>query len=77
MEYKYDHEADAVYIRISTLEHHHSQELDDSRFIDYAEDGSVIGVELLYVSGGVDTEGLPHREEIKQLLSEKGIKVFA
>jgi len=77
MEYQYDHNADCVYILINNLPHAYSKELDETRFVDYAEDGTVIGVELLYVSGGVDVSDLPYQSEIEKLLEQHGIKVYA
>ncbi len=77
MEYQYDTNADCAYILINNLRHAYSKELDETRFIDYAEDGTVIGVELLYVSGGVDTSDLPYQSEIEKLLEQHGINVYA
>jgi len=77
MEYQYDSNADCAYILINNLLHAYSKELDETRVIDYAEDGTVIGVELLYVSGGVDISGLPYQSEIEKLLEKHGIKVYA
>lgn len=77
MEYQYDLNADCAYILINNLPHAYSKELDETRFIDYAEDGTVIGVELLYVSGGADVSDLPYQSEITKLLEKHGIKVYA
>jgi len=77
MEYEYDPNADCAYIHINKLPYAFSKEIDETRFVDYAEDGTVIGVELLYVSGGVDTCDLPCESEIAELLEKQGVKVFA
>jgi uncharacterized protein YuzE len=77
MEYRYDADADCAYITISNKSYAYSEELDDTRYVDHAEDGSVIGVELLYVSGGVDVVGLPQEAEITELLEKHGLKVYA
>jgi uncharacterized protein YuzE len=77
MEYRYDHNADCAYVLINDLPHAYSKELDETRFIDYAEDGTVIGIELLYVSGGVDVSDLPYRAEVEKLLENNGMKVYA
>jgi uncharacterized protein YuzE len=77
MKYQYDPNADCAYILINNLRYAYSKELDETRFIDYAEDGAVIGVELLYVSGGVDTSDLPYQSKIEKLLEQHGIKVYA
>jgi uncharacterized protein YuzE len=77
MEYRYDADADCVYITINKLEYAYSEELDETRFVDHAEDGTVIGIELLYVSGGVDVSGLPYEAEVSNLLKENNLKVYA
>ena len=77
MQYRYDKDADSVYILINDLPYAYSKEVDESRFIDYAKDGTVIGVELLYVSGGVETSGLPHASDLDILLDQHGVKVYA
>ena len=66
---EYDSEADAIYIkfregagRLST------RRLDDRRMIDTDEDGDV-GVELLFVSQGIDLDGLPRGDEIAAALN--------
>lgn len=75
--YEYDPEADCAYILINDLPHAYSKEVDETRFIDYAEDGTVIGIELLYVGSGVDVTDLPYRSEIEKLLEEHQIRIFA
>jgi len=77
MEYQYDPEADSAYILVNDLPHAYSKEADDTRFIDYAEDGTVIGIELLYVGAGVDVSDLPYQEEIAEILEKNKIKVYA
>jgi uncharacterized protein YuzE len=77
MKYKYDKTADAAYILINDLPHAYSKEIDDTRIVDYTEDGKVIGIELLYVSGGVDLSGLPYESELSKLLAKHHVKVFA
>lgn len=77
MQYRYDYNSDCAYILINDLPHAYSKEVDEARFVDYAEDGTVIGVELLYVSGGVDISELPYESEIGKLLEKHDIKVFA
>jgi uncharacterized protein YuzE len=77
MKCEYDYNTDCVYILINDLPHAYSKEIDDARFIDYAKDGTVIGIELLYVSGGVDISDLPHGDEIGKLLEKHNIEVYA
>ncbi len=77
MKVKYDKEADAVYIRFSGKPYAYGRDLDHERRIDFAQDGSPIGVELLCVSEGVITDDLPHRAEVERVLGDKGIRVYA
>jgi hypothetical protein len=50
--------------------------LDDSRHIDFGDDQRPIGIELLDVSMGVETGGLPERETVDRMLNRYGIKVL-
>lgn len=77
MQYQYDRDADAVYILINDLPFAYSIEIDESRFVDYAKDGTIIGIELLYVSGGVDITDLPFTSDVERMLNENGIKIYA
>ena len=77
MELKHDKDADAVYIRLNDKPYAHGEELDPERRIDYAADGTPIGVELLCVSEGVDVRDLPQQDEIVRLLSDLKVRVLA
>ncbi len=76
MEFKRDMEADAIYISLSNKPYAYGKDLDDERRIDYAGDNTLIGVELLCVSDGVNIDVLPHRDEIIDVLESNGIKVY-
>jgi uncharacterized protein YuzE len=73
----YDREADAVYVYLSEKPYDHGKRLGNRRRIDYASDGTVVGIEFLYVSDGVDVSDLPEQEQISRLLEEQNLKVFA
>ena len=77
MKIKYDKQADAIYIRFSDAPYAYGRDLDNERRIDYDANGEPRGVELLCVSDGVITDGLPRRGEIEQLLEKHHIKMFA
>jgi len=77
MKYRYDEEADAIYIRLTDKDYAYGEELDPERRIDYAVDGTPVGVELLCVSTGVDVRDLPERESIARLLASHRIRVLA
>ena len=78
LELKHDKEADAVYILLDDKPYSYGKKVDKSRRVDYAQDGTAIGVEFLYVSDGVDVSDLPVEERaIGRLLEEHNLKVFA
>jgi len=77
MKIKYDPDADAVYIYLSDKPYAYGRDLDNERRIDYASDGTPIGLELLSVSKGVNPDALPSQSKVIDLLASKNIKVFA
>ncbi len=77
MKAKHDKEADAIYISFNDKPYSYGRDLDKERRIDFADDGTPIGVEFLCVSEGVITDDLPYRAEVEQTLEDKGIKVYA
>jgi uncharacterized protein YuzE len=77
MKMEYDKKADAIYIYLSNAPYAYGKNLDHERRIDFDENGTPIGVELLCVSTGVITDDLPNRAEIERALEDRGIKVFA
>lgn len=76
MKFKYDKQADAVYIYLSHKQYAYGKDLDDERRIDYASDHTPIGVELLCVSKGVNMNGIPRADEITNVLEAEGIKTY-
>ena len=72
---EYDPYADALYVYFSDREYSHGRDLDSLRRIDYAADGSVIGIEILSPSVGVDLTGLPKADEIAGLLERLNLPV--
>lgn len=77
MKFSYDDKADAVYIRLRAVPYAHGEDLDAVRRVDFGADGQPIGVELLYVSEGVNVDDLPEQAMIGRLLEEHNIKVLA
>ena len=82
---KYDQEADATYVSVSSpiAEGAVSRSEDVShgeqyeRGIDYDSRGSILGYEFLDVSRGVDLSGLPHQRELTALFEHvRGIRVL-
>jgi uncharacterized protein YuzE len=58
---EHDPEANALYVHLSDKPYAYGKDLDHERRVDYSEDGTPIGVELLCVDKGVDLTGLPTR----------------
>ena len=74
---EYDESGDAAYLSFSDSEWHHQVRLDDGRGINYAADGSVIGVELLSPRRkGVLLDGLPFRDDIERVVRAVGFRVL-
>lgn len=76
MKVKYDREADAMYIYLSSKPYAYGKDLDDERRIDYASDNTPMGVELLCTSKGVNLEGLPNADKIAEAIERNGIKTY-
>ena len=73
MQVQYDPEADAIYIELRESEGAvENDQLDDRRMVDYDARGEAVGVELLFVSEGVDLEGLPEADVIAAALRQLG-----
>jgi uncharacterized protein YuzE len=75
--YELDPEADALYIKLADKPYAFGEDLDHERRIDYAEDRTPIGIELLAVSSGVETDGLPFQAEVSRVLDLAGVPEYA
>lgn len=67
----YDSAADAIYVYLSTVEEHdvaRTVMVDDARLVKYDAGDEPIGLELLFVSEGIDLEGLPRADEVADVL---------
>lgn len=74
---EYDESVDAAYLRISDGEWHHQERLDDSRGVNYAADGSVLGIELLSPRRkGVRLEGLPLAADVERVMRSVGFRIL-
>ena len=71
----YDQDADAAYVAFSRSDTSRQTRLDDGRIIDYAADGSVVGVEILSPSRGIDLDGIPRGREVADALIGLGFVV--
>lgn len=78
MRIEFDEEADALYLAVSDAPYAYGKDIDDSRRVDYAEDGTVIGIEILFPSQGIDLRGLPTPEPLLiQLRQDRRLAVVA
>lgn len=75
MEVEYDRAADAAYFQFSAVASTRQVPLDDGRVLDYAADGSLVGVEILSPSRGVDLDGIPRADEIARAVRQLGFRV--
>lgn len=76
---EYDPDADAIYVYLRDTETARTVAVDDFRNIDYAQDGAVVGIEFLDVSGGVDLHDIPFAQRVEELIGDLnlGIQIFA
>jgi uncharacterized protein YuzE len=74
---EYDASVDAAYLTVSDEEWDHQVRLDDLRGINYAADGSIIGVEILSPRRkGVKLDGLPFAEDIARVMEAVSFRVL-
>ena len=74
---EYDESVDAAYITVKEADWDHQVRLDDARGIDYAADGSVIGIELLPPRRkGVRLHGLPFPGDVARVLQAVSFRVL-
>ena len=66
-------DTDAVYVHLSDAKVARTAGSTDGWAIDFAEDGSVVGVEFWGISEGIDLAGIPERVRVQQALQEAGI----
>jgi len=77
MKVELDRKADAAYVELSQAQVDRQLELDGSRILDLAADGSIVGVEFLSPSRGVDLNGIPRAAEIGRALRRRGLRVIS
>ena len=74
---EYDESVDAAYITVKEADWDHQVRLDDARGIDYAADGSVIGIEILSPRRkGVKLDGLPFPGDVARVLQAESFRVL-
>ena len=75
MKTSYDRKHDVAYVEFSGADSDQQVALDDARIIDYATDGSVVGVEFISPSRGVDLVGVPRATEIEREVRRLGLPI--
>jgi uncharacterized protein YuzE len=72
-------EEDILYVNLSDKPFAYGRDLDDARHLNCSQDGSIIGIEFLYVSQGVDLSDIPDEvvRAISPILESRGVRVFA
>ena len=73
----YDEAVDAVYVYFERRDVDHTTQPSDRVNVDYAADGTPVGVEFLDVSLGIDLGNVPHRTDVARLLDSRQFRVFA
>ncbi|MEX2236670.1 MAG: DUF2283 domain-containing protein [Dehalococcoidia bacterium] len=76
---EYNEEGDVLYVVLHDKQVARSKCVDNLRTIDYGEDGSVVGLEFVSASSGIDLSDMPSSETVAELIGESGQKfpIFA
>lgn len=74
---QYDESVDAAYLQLTDGPCDHHVRLDDARGINYAADGSVIGIEILSPRRkGVQLDGLPYPDDVARVMRSCGFRIL-
>ena len=74
---EYDESVDAAYLRRTDDPMDHQVRLDDARGINYAADGSVIGIEILSPRRkGILLDGLPYPDDVARVMRSCGFRIL-
>lgn len=74
---KYDKGADALYVRLAKKPVALTRYLGDGRVADFTEDGSVVGIEFVGVSDGLDLSDIPAEPQVRRALEGYDFRVLA
>ena len=72
----YSRDADAVYVYLRWGRGSKTKHLDRARLVDFADDGTVLGVQVLNVREGIDLCDLPERERVADLQKDLDVHVL-
>ena len=74
---EYDESVDAAYLTVNDEPWDHQVRLDDSRGINYAADGSAIGIEILSPRRkGVRLDGLPFGDDVARVMHSVAFRIL-
>ena len=72
---KYHKDIGILYVTLSDAEAARSGDLGLWRDVDRAADGTVVGLEFVQASAGVNVRDVPRRETVEQLARDAGLPV--
>ena len=75
MKTTFDREHDVAYVEFSSADSARQIALDDATIVDYAADGSVVGVEFISPSRGVNLSGVPRAADIEREVRRLGLPI--
>lgn len=75
MRVEHDKAHDVAYFEFSTEASMRQERLDPGRIIDYGADGSVVGVEFISPSFGIDLSGVPRAADVEREARRIGLRV--
>ena len=74
---EYDESVDADYLQVSDAPWDRQERLDDARGVNFAADGSVVGIELLSPARiGVNLDGLPFPDDVERVMRARGFRIL-
>lgn len=74
---EYDESIDAAYLVAAEGVWDHQERLDDARGINYASDGTILGIEVLSPRRrGVLVDGLPYPEDVARVMRAVGFRIL-
>jgi uncharacterized protein YuzE len=75
----FDPDADALYVCLVDGQVHETHPMGDLRLVDYAKDGTVLGIEFISASQGVDLADVPFAPTVAAAIGDSGypIPIFA
>ncbi len=74
---EYDESVDAAYLIAHDGHWDHQDRLDDARGVNYAQDGTVMGIEILSPRRhGVLLDGLPYPDDVARVMRAVGFEIL-